>query len=282
MAFLSQTGLSTKGYLENLRRTEADRLDLLSGESPDKTRYKESRHAVATTWLMSFDQLQESCPEAVVLLGFLSQVQPTAIPLTMLPSFGSDLARLNVVMELYAYSFVSIHDDTMLDMHSLVHMAARSWLQRRTVLKRQHMADIFLNISHENCHIWRAYPPHALYILDDGKSVDSLDALGLCVDASYCLLVDDRTNDAVRCLQYCIQWTRSVLPEDCLKRLSSEHMLAIAHLHNGQTARGAALLEHVVKLQLHSPKTTMTDSLRKVCSHRPTVTVERYRRQWLY
>lgn len=220
MAFLSQTGLSAKKYLELLRCTEADRLDLLGKESPDKTRYKESRHAVATTWLVSFDHLQKGSPDAVALLGFLSQIQPKAIPLSLLPTFRSSSAGLHAVKDLCEYSFISIHDDTMLDMHSLVHMAARSWFQKNSRIEEaaraalEHVVSIFPDDEHENRGTWRAFLPHALYMLHDGEAVHSHNAWTLCFWVGRCLYSDGRINEAIQCYEYCTQWTCKSFPKD--------------------------------------------------------------------
>ncbi|EFX01267.1 kinesin light chain [Grosmannia clavigera kw1407] len=129
MAYIKQLNLSAAEYLKLLRRTNTDRLDLLGKEIPDSIRYKESRHAVATTWLVSFDHLQKASPGAVSLLEFLSQIQPKAIPWSLLPNEKSNAALHNAVLDLCKYSFVSNHYGV-LDMHSLVHMAICSWLKK--------------------------------------------------------------------------------------------------------------------------------------------------------
>ncbi|EPE08934.1 kinesin light chain 1 [Ophiostoma piceae UAMH 11346] len=255
MAFLSHTGLSAKAYLALLRRTETDRLDLLGKESPDRTRYKESRHAIATTWLVSFDHLQKSSPDAVALLGFLSQIQPKAIPLSLLPKVGSSSAGLHAVKELCEYSFMSIHDDVMLDMHSLVHMAARSWFLKNNRIEEtahtalQHVVGIFPNDKYENRDTWRVFLPHVLYMLRDGKAVHSYNAWKLCRRAGRCLYEDGRIKEAMRCYEYCTQWTCQSFPEDHPSRLGSQHSLASAYHANGQIQKAVDLLEHVVKVR---------------------------------
>lgn len=123
-AYLERNRVSIKRYLELLRNTEKVTAGPLGRELPDRTRYEGSRNAVATTWLVSFEQIRRSDSVAASLLSFISQVEPKAIPESLLPKLGSAEQMVNTIGTLYGYTFVSRRDE-MLDMHSLVHLATR-------------------------------------------------------------------------------------------------------------------------------------------------------------
>ncbi|OAA62009.1 kinesin light chain [Niveomyces insectorum RCEF 264] len=257
IVYMDQLNMPAREYLQLLRSTETDRVDLLGKEIPDSTRYKESRHAVTTTWLVSFNHLQATNPAAVDVLEFLSQIQPKAIPLSMLQigggggGGGSDAVRLNAVSDLCAYGFVSKQDDV-LDMHSLVHMATRSWIEkggRMEIVARgslDRMRYAFPSSDYANRKTWTAYLPHAMYMLRDGKAVDSVTGLRFCLRVCSCLYADGRIREALRMLENCNPWACESLAEQDRDRLSSEHELACAYLADGQVQRAVDLLEYVV------------------------------------
>ena len=70
---------------------------LLSREFHDSTRYNSSPNAVATTWLVSFDQIRKSDPAAAHLLSFISQIEAKAIPQSILPGLESEEQMVNAV-----------------------------------------------------------------------------------------------------------------------------------------------------------------------------------------
>ncbi|KAL8376638.1 hypothetical protein RB595_007648 [Gaeumannomyces hyphopodioides] len=84
-AYLNTIQVSIAEYLKLLRGTDQDAASLMSREFHDKTRHKGSRNAVATTWLVSFDQIRKSNRAAADLLSFLSCIEPKAIPQSILP-----------------------------------------------------------------------------------------------------------------------------------------------------------------------------------------------------
>ncbi|KAK6209142.1 hypothetical protein LQW54_006596 [Pestalotiopsis sp. IQ-011] len=128
-AYLNRTKAPVHKYLNLLRGAEKDIPSVLGEEFRDKTRYPESRNAVATTWLVSFEQIEKSNELAVNLLSFMSYIEPKAIPQSILPESGE---LESAIGELCGYSFlVRRGGSDIFDMHSLVHMAARAWAEKR-------------------------------------------------------------------------------------------------------------------------------------------------------
>jgi hypothetical protein len=92
-AYLDMNPVSISKYLGLLRGTEQDMVGLMSEEFRDDTRYRGSQNAVATTWLVSFNQIRKSDPAATDLLSFLSCIEPKAIPLSILPQMQFEEQR---------------------------------------------------------------------------------------------------------------------------------------------------------------------------------------------
>lgn len=139
-------------------------------------------------------------------------------------------------------------------------MAARSCFQKSNRAEEtaknaiRHMATIITKNAYENRGIWRAYLPHALYILDNRNAVDSFDALGFCYCVGSCLHLDGRINGAMRCFRCCTQWARNTLPKDHPDRLSSEHILGKAYHIDGIPLHAVALLEQIIKVESTLPE----------------------------
>ena len=254
MAYMHLTDTQAANYLQLLRATDSSRVDLLGDELPDRSRYKESAHAVATTWLVSFEHIQKTNPNAVAILEFLSQVLPKAVPLSMLPIVGSKAATFNAVKNLQAYNFVSRQGD-LLDMHRLVHVAASSWVNKngrseevnRSAFK--HMSKQYPYPTYDNRDTWSPYLPHGIYMVDCKKNIASTREAIVCLRLNQSFNRESRFREAVRYGEMGHEFAHRSLPEDNEKRLSMEHALASAYRTNGQIHEAVQLLEHVVQIQ---------------------------------
>ena len=149
-AYLNINEISIAEYLRLLRSTERDTISLLSREFHDDTRYKGSKNAVATTWLVSFNQILEHDPTAADLLSFMSCIEPKAIPQSMLPTADLEEQLVHAIGTLCAYALVVRRaDHNAYDLHRLVHVAAKSWLRahgleaEKTEKAIEHVTEVF-------------------------------------------------------------------------------------------------------------------------------------------
>ncbi|KAJ9131270.1 TPR-like protein [Coniochaeta hoffmannii] len=251
---LERNEVSIAEYLRLLRNTEKDMVDLLSEELPDRTRYQESKNAVAATWVVSFKKIRELDRNAADLLSFISQIEPKSIPQSLLPELDSKVQTVSAIGTLCGYAFVSKRDD-MLDMHSLVHLAKRIWLSRESLETQaaetamRHMAGRFPSDEYENRHIWRAYLPHALRILQRAGAGEMKERYDLSFWVGRCLQVEGRIKEAVGCFEECWRWESGQFAEDHPSRLASQHVLAGAYESDGQIKKAVVLLEQVVAVE---------------------------------
>ncbi|KAF2452243.1 P-loop containing nucleoside triphosphate hydrolase protein, partial [Lineolata rhizophorae] len=263
-AYLNTNKISITKYIQLLECTEQSLIGLMSKEFRDHTRYKGSANAVAMTWVVSFSQIRERDTVAADLLAFLSCIEWRAIPRSLLPKLASDELIEEAIGTLCGYSFLARREDDMeiekereerYDMHRLVHLAARVWTSKHDSIAQtaekalQHVTQCFPSDDYANRTVWRAYMPHALYLLKsvqtDNKEIRS--KLSLLVGR--CLRVDGRIKEAAAWLEDSRRWKTSELQENDTNRLLTEHILAMAYQADGRVKQAVTLLEHVVAVQ---------------------------------
>ncbi|KAK1991933.1 phosphorylase superfamily protein [Colletotrichum falcatum] len=248
--------VSVARYLELLRGTEQTRTSTLSREFGDRTRYPESRNAVATTWLVSFDRIRQTDGHAAELLCFVSRVEPRSIPRAILRccSSGSEDDLEHAIGTLCSYAFLAYREDAeSFDMHGLVHLAARFWARQRSIEEditasaARHLDAVFPTGAYGNRAVWRRYMPHALKLWGDRAKIGDVAVQSrLYTKVGWFLLVDKRDHEAIKLLEQLVDVT-AALDEGHPDRLASQHFLAVAYNHNSQPKEAISLLEHVVR-----------------------------------
>ncbi|SPB47324.1 unnamed protein product [Aspergillus niger] len=255
-AYMNRTNISTSRYLELMHGTEHDRIGLMSRHFHDRTRYPGLQDAVATTWLISFNRIRESDAAAAELLAFISFIEPKAIPRSLFPPLDSEEQMEFAIGTLCGYAFMTKREDgKIFDMHSLVQLATRLWVQKegdtQRILKSttRHMAMAFPPSGWTNRELWRAYLPHALKLLWRNEALHIEERYDLCFKVGMCLLEDGRTKDAIRCFKEDLSWKERCLDNEHPWRLRTQHELARAYQADGQIKSAVDLLEHVVAIR---------------------------------
>jgi tetratricopeptide (TPR) repeat protein len=254
-AYINTNKSSISEYLQLLKKTDQDAIAIMSSEFNDNTRYKNSANAIARTWMITFDQILKHDPVAADLLTFISCIEWKAIPYSILPAVPPEARMVSAIGTLCSYSFLAKRDDEKLDMHRLVHLAVKKWIDQngwksetvKGVVK--HLSDIFPSDDYTNREIWRDYLPHVARIDKDEQCQDTKEKSELCLKVGRCLYIDGRIREAVLWLQESCKWRDRNLTEDNPIRLASQHELARAYQANGQVKESVKLLEHVVTIQ---------------------------------
>jgi tetratricopeptide (TPR) repeat protein len=267
-AYINRNHISISEYLQLLRGTEQDIIGVISREFQDSSRYRGAGNAVATTWLVSFDQIRRSDAAACNLLMFISHIEPKAIPRSLLPRTGSEEDIVHAIGTLCAYSFlIRRREGLVYDMHSLVHLATQIWMGKHGLVEEaiekavRHVAEVFPSNAYENRYLWRQYMPHALKLAQGNSKCNIGEQYDLYFWAGRCLHADGRIGEAVECLENCWLWRREHFPEDDPSRLASELCLALAYRDNGQVAKAVTLLEKVLEIRGKTLNETHPDRL---------------------
>jgi tetratricopeptide (TPR) repeat protein len=202
-AYINENDIAFADYLSLLADQEEVVIDLLSEEFEDDGRYASMKNPVATTWLISFEQIRQRDTLAAEYLSFMACMDPRDIPKSILPEGASRKKELDAIGTLTAYSFVIKRSDLAFDLHRLVHLATRNWLQQNHLISQctekaiVRLEEVFPNSNHQNRAKWRTYFPHARYILNSNLLEKDLDSrIDLLWKYGTCLKEDGRWNDA--------------------------------------------------------------------------------------
>ncbi|KAI1822513.1 hypothetical protein F4861DRAFT_385871 [Xylaria intraflava] len=255
-AYINRNQVSVQKYLGLLQNTEQDLINLMNREFHDKSRYQGTRNAVAATWLVSFDQIRKSDSYAGQLLSFMSCIEPKAIPQSILPKPRVEEEMEQAIGTLCGYAFlVRREDGDMFDMHRLVHIAARVWIQENNTMAEikmnavKHITSVFRKTRQGNRSFAREYLPHAQHALQISKEYQNKERFDLFFHVGRCLFDNRRFKEAVIALAETAFWRKQHLPEEGWDRLTSGYALANAYLHNRQIKEAIELFEHVVAIR---------------------------------
>ncbi|WYZ46326.1 hypothetical protein EsH8_IX_000551 [Colletotrichum jinshuiense] len=247
--------VSIEKYLRLLQGTEQTLINTMSREFRDNTRYANSQNAVATTWLVSFNQIRRYSSYTADLLRFISRIEPKLIPQSILPKPGPEVDIEDALGTLCSYAFLSPREEAeTFDMHSLVHLATRVWvrqqsLEDQTIREVIHQLDeVFPSDDHRNRALWRQYMPHTLKVLQESREVERDIKSSLYLQVGRCLRTDGRRREAVTSLEQSLALRKDCSIEDA-SRLHSQYELAWAYQEDGRVKEAIKLLEHVVEVQ---------------------------------
>ncbi|GIJ92163.1 hypothetical protein Asppvi_011139 [Aspergillus pseudoviridinutans] len=201
-AYINKNGLSLSTYSALLHEHEPEVVELLSEDFNDEGRYKDLQNPVITTWLISFKQIQLQNQLAADLLSFMACINPRNIPQSLLPMPASRKGSIDALGLLNAYSFIN-SQDTSINLHRLVHIAARNWLKKNALFSHwiQRAADqmrkVFPKDHHTNRGLWREYLPHALSLAYEGEfTAHWKEYMDLIKKIADCLYRDGRWHEA--------------------------------------------------------------------------------------
>ena len=136
-------------YLAEFRKSQDNQTTLLNSSHPDLRRDREVPNAVITSWQLSFDHIRTAYPEAADLLSLMSIFNRQAIPQCLVQGRHDDLTFCEVMGPLLNFSLVRAETTgQMFELHRLVQIATRHWLERDS--SKQHWIDRAIDQSAES------------------------------------------------------------------------------------------------------------------------------------
>lgn len=207
--FTDTSGEPFNEYLNLLNYSDEQLIERLK----PKLAIRGKMRSVVATLTISLKRLNA---DAAKLLQFLSLVEPTGIPRTMLPTFAGETCQDDAVRTLVGYALIHSRNDEgeVFDMHSLVHLVARSWNEsdeRKRLIPdtvRSAVSTVIRTVPGHGEQFYftqkgREYLPHALRLLkaseEFGFDTDEVLQLGRYVGCFF--YKDRRYHDAAHVLR---------------------------------------------------------------------------------
>lgn len=268
-AYINENSMRLKDYIDLVQEQEADVVELLSEEFEDEGRYKDIQNPVATTWWISFQQIQHLNTLASDYLSFMACINSRNIPKSFLPQPVSKKKVNDAISLLKAYSFVSAQaEDDLLSVHRLVHLATRSWMRKKhqfttNILKAtDRLNEIFPDSSHENRKLWQQYLPHSLLVLEESDIQKQQEKyVELRENVGACLYRDGRYNDAEELQVQVVETRKQVLGPEHPSSLTSMANLASIYRKQGRWKKAEELGVQVIETCKQVPGPEHPDTL---------------------
>ncbi|KAH6653591.1 hypothetical protein BKA67DRAFT_537231 [Truncatella angustata] len=204
-------------YRKLLRGSEKDMVGLLSREFRDGSPFQASQRSVATTWLVSFDQISVSDKDATRLLSFISCIEFKAILRSLLPRMETA-----EVME-----------------HAIGTLCGNAFLLNR----------VFPSSDKANRERWRTYLPHAVRALHESGEHRIQERHDLFYRVGQCFFKDRRFKEAVKALEETSGLRRDQMSDTASARLTSEYELTRAYLDDRRIKDMIVIYERAVAVR---------------------------------
>ncbi|KAL6907153.1 P-loop containing nucleoside triphosphate hydrolase protein [Trichoderma evansii] len=138
-SYILKSRTTIRSYIDLLDKGNSEFVDSLNEAFETVGRDSGAQHAVAATWIISFEQIAQKDVLASDILSFLSVLHYQAIPKTLIDSYYSSRystgnenstssALLKALHLLESFSFISEGTGQDIDMHRLVQLAMQKWL----------------------------------------------------------------------------------------------------------------------------------------------------------
>ncbi|KAJ3461974.1 hypothetical protein MRS44_010527 [Fusarium solani] len=185
-AFIQENTITVDKYLELLNGSEKGLVDLLSEDFEAVGRDSATPRAVTETWILSFRQIERQYPFAAELLSLMSLFDRQSIPMDFLEFYSEEKKKEpNIAIQLVkalgvlkAFSFIIAEKRGDHNMHRLVQLVTRAWLNRNGT-KNEFTRWALLAVSDsypyghfEDISTCSAYLAHAYAVLDS-DDIDS-------------------------------------------------------------------------------------------------------------
>ncbi|KAH6637140.1 P-loop containing nucleoside triphosphate hydrolase protein [Chaetomium tenue] len=139
-AFIQEQSISVMEYLRLLDMSHHNLVSLLSETFETVGRDPEIPNAVVETWILFFEQIQRQNTFAGELLSLMSFFDKQAIPKKFLSDYGErqkaqelrgEMQLVKSLGILKAFSFITEDKDHSFNMHRLVQLVTRKWLDKK-------------------------------------------------------------------------------------------------------------------------------------------------------
>jgi hypothetical protein len=249
-------------YVEEYGQSDSRKTSLLNREAGHLRRDGAASNSVLITWQISFDHIRNTRQSAAGLLSLMSFFDRQGIPEALLRTQGSSAvskpaAPVSIddgfeedVLMLRDYSFVTVtRDANILEMHSLVQLATRKWLESQGQVdewREQFISRLCAELptgEHENREKCLALFPHARAALAQRpKGEESLQTWALLLyKAAWYAWQRGSAGEAEEMSMMSMQVRSEVLGGENAETLSSMGMVGLARELGGKYEEAEAM-----------------------------------------
>ena len=241
LAYLPLAVVQAAAYI-NINKITLRQYLLLLAEQKEKVVEpisKESENVIASTWLISFEQIRRQDTLAADYLLFMACVDSTDVPLALLPAREKGI---DAVKTLDNYSFITKRTaESAIDLHRLVHLSTRNWLKKQELLSEwtqvaiTRLLEIFPDSDHGNRSKWRRLLPHAKFSLSSElPGQENKARIDLVLKCARALYRDGRFNEAEVYFNDALQSKKEMLGPENPDTLTSMGNLASTYRNQGR------------------------------------------------
>ncbi|KAK3933805.1 hypothetical protein QBC46DRAFT_348254, partial [Diplogelasinospora grovesii] len=190
----------------------------------------ESKNAVATTWMVSFEKIRDIDRNVADILSFMLQIEPKSIPQSLLPELSSKVQTRTYL----PHALRILQRAGAGDMEERYELSF--WVGRCLQVEGRIKEAVR---CFEECWRWGSRhfaEEHPDRLASQHKLAGAYESNG-------------QIRKAVALLKQVVAVEERTLAEDHPSRLASQHALAGAYKSNGQIKKAVALLEQVVAVK---------------------------------
>ncbi|KAH8653692.1 hypothetical protein BX600DRAFT_515940 [Xylariales sp. PMI_506] len=258
-AFLNENQVDVETYIEVYDSAEHESIELLSEDFDDQSRYETANNPVATTWLISFENIRKYHPLAATFLSYMACLHEKGIPLSLLPVPNpSTAASTKALGILTGYSFVSAQkrstglnktSERLYDMHRLVRLATRNWLKRERSFEKhvrealQQVADVFTMFDYEEKPTWSLYLPHSEALCSEQCTWGIPERYMILTTMGHCFQEDGHYSKATEKHTTVLKWREQELGSFDASTVEVYNNLAYALLRSGNPSEASRYSE---------------------------------------
>jgi tetratricopeptide (TPR) repeat protein len=273
---------SVQQYLEEFRRSDRKKTSLLNHDGGHLRRDWEAKNYIMATWQISFEYISKERPSAADLLSLMSFFDRQGIPETLIRYSNIEQNHKNMegadvddednnednlsestgddgfeddILTLRNYSFISANTDkTTFEMHRLVQLATRAWLNAHGQLerwKRQFVKNLAVEFpigEYENWERCQSLFPHAKSAVS--QRPDEKDSLrewaSLLHNAAWYALGRGYMNDTEEMSLQAMKARKKLFGQEYKETLSSMVILASTYWSLGRWKEAEQLFVQVV------------------------------------
>ena len=289
-AYISQRSprCSVQRYLVDYRKSDRKKTSLLNYEGGQLRRDWEAQNSIIITWQISFEHIRRKRPSASNLLSLMSFFDRQGIPEVLVRNraeignghrsqedrdehdgreeeednednaseHSKDDGFEDDVQTLRDYSFLSVSTDGTFEMHALVQLATRKWLEANGKLEHwkqcyiKNLSAAFPTGEHENWTFCQAFFPHAKAAVIQRPSGDeSLREWALLLNnGAWYAWRKGSIAEAVNLSEIAMKVRKKMLGQEHEETLSSIGMVGLAYSLGGGWKEAEELQVQVIEI----------------------------------